>query len=87
MVPLIARWRPPGPQMPDYRPIIDRLGEQMARGEAILFTGAGFSFGATDRDGQPIPQVRQLKEEIWELIWPGDPVLTSPPLAMLTPPR
>jgi hypothetical protein len=53
--------------------ILRRLGEQMSRGEVILFTGAGFSHGATDRHGVAIPQVKRLKEEIWDLIWPGQP--------------
>lgn len=53
--------------------VVKRLGEQMSRGEVILFTGAGFSHGATDRHGVAIPQVKQLKEEIWDLIWPGQP--------------
>lgn len=67
--------------MPDFDQIVQRLGDQMARGEVILFTGAGFSHGATDRDGQPIPQVRQLKEEIWDLIWPGEPGVEESSLA------
>jgi hypothetical protein len=54
--------------------IVERVGQQMARAQVVLFTGAGFSFGATDGDGQPIPQVKDLKTEIWEMIWPGDVV-------------
>jgi hypothetical protein len=67
--------------MPDFDQIVQRLGDQMARGEVILFTGAGFSYGATDRDGRAIPQVRQLKEEIWDLIWPGEPGVEESSLA------
>lgn len=55
--------------MPD---VLKRLREQMSRGEVVLFTGAGFSFGATDRSGRPIPQVRELTEEISLLVWPED---------------
>lgn len=58
--------------MTDFDQITQRLSDQMARGEVILFTGAGFSFGASDHDGNAIPQVTQLKKEIWELIWPGE---------------
>jgi hypothetical protein len=49
-----------------------RLSEQMARGEVVLFTGAGFSVGARDLQGNPIPQVAQLTSEIAELVWPGE---------------
>ena len=52
--------------------MLKRLREQMSRGEVVLFTGAGFSFGATDRSGRPIPQVRELTEEISLLVWPED---------------
>lgn len=52
--------------------IVARLSEQMARGEVILFTGAGFSMGASDREGRPIPQVKELTAEIARLVWPED---------------
>jgi len=46
------------------------------RGEVILFTGAGFSFGAKDHSGRPIPSVllsvSDLKKEIWDLLYPGE---------------
>lgn len=54
--------------------IAQRLGEQVARGQVVLFTGAGFSYGATDSEGVAVPQVTQLKREIWELVWPGEAV-------------
>lgn len=50
------------------------LAKQMRQGRALLFTGAGFSFGATDRDGRPVPSATSLRNEIWELVWPGSPV-------------
>jgi hypothetical protein len=49
-----------------------RLSEQMARGDVVLFTGAGFSVGARDMEGNPVPQVSQLTREIAELVWPGE---------------
>ena len=67
--------------MTDFTEITRRLGDQMARGEVILFTGAGFSQGATDRDGAAIPQVRQLTQEIWDLLWPGEPGVDQSSLA------
>lgn len=44
----------------------------MSRGEVVLFTGAGFSFGANDRHGRPIPGVTDLTREIAGLVWPDD---------------
>ena len=52
---------------------IARLRSQMARAEIILFTGAGFSVGASNRQGQRLPTTAQLKEELWELCYPDKP--------------
>jgi hypothetical protein len=41
-------------------------------GEVVLFTGAGFSVGACDCNGEPIPQVAQLTREIAQLVWPDE---------------
>lgn len=49
-----------------------RLKSQLARAQLILFTGAGFSWNARDRSGQPLPSVLQLKKELWELCFPSD---------------
>ena len=49
-----------------------RLKSQVSRGEVILFTGAGFSLGAKDHSGRPIPSVGDLKKEIWDLLYPGE---------------
>ncbi len=38
-----------------------------------LFTGAGFSIGAKDHSGRPIPSVSELKEELWQLLYPDEP--------------
>ena len=65
----------------DADTIVERLREQVARGEMVLFTGAGFSFGATNVAGEPIPQVSELKGEIWRLLWPDDPVAPEATLA------
>jgi len=50
-----------------------RLRSYMSRGEVILFTGAGFSAGAKDRTGKSIPSSYQLKREIWDICYPGEP--------------
>jgi hypothetical protein len=52
--------------------MIERLSEQMSRGEVVLFTGAGFSRGALDHAGREIPQVAELTQEIASLVWPDD---------------
>lgn len=44
----------------------------MARGEVVLFTGAGFSAGATNDEGESIPQGSELKRAIWDLVEPGE---------------
>jgi hypothetical protein len=49
-----------------------RLRSQVSRGELILFTGAGFSIGAKDHSGRPIPSVSELKKELWQLLYPGE---------------
>ncbi len=50
-----------------------RLRSQASRGELILFTGAGFSLGAKDHSGRPIPSSYDLKRELWQLCYPGEP--------------
>jgi hypothetical protein len=57
----------------DLDAIVLRLREQMERAEITLFTGAGFSYGACDRNGQPVPQVNDLRREIAEIAWPDEP--------------
>ncbi|MDQ3631803.1 MAG: SIR2 family protein [Actinomycetota bacterium] len=61
--------------------IVERLSEQIARNQVVLFTGAGFSFGAQDASARDVPQVAQLKAEIWELLWSGEPVAADSTLA------
>lgn len=51
--------------------IIRNLGRRVAHGEVVLFTGAGFSRGASDRFGRPVAQVDDLRREIWDLLYPG----------------
>ncbi len=49
------------------------MKSQASRGELILFTGAGFSLGAKDHSGRPIPSVGELKKELWQLLYPDEP--------------
>jgi NAD-dependent SIR2 family protein deacetylase len=65
----------------DLDKVVKQLASRMARAEAVLFTGAGFSWDAKDEDGRPIPQVDDLKKEIWESTWPREPVESQSTLA------
>jgi hypothetical protein len=49
-----------------------RLRSQASRGELILFTGAGFSLGAKNSQGKPLPTSTQLKRDLWEFCYPGE---------------
>lgn len=55
-------------------PVIPYLTTQLENGRAILFTGAGFSMGAKNIRGEQMPGVTRLKEELWKLCFPDDPV-------------
>lgn len=48
------------------------LAGQIARGECVLFTGAGFSHGARSTDGQPVPQARALAQLLWPIAFPSE---------------
>ncbi|MGH7898271.1 MAG: hypothetical protein ACREQQ_09980, partial [Candidatus Binatia bacterium] len=49
----------------------DTLHEELLGGRMTLFTGAGFSCDAFDREGQPIPSGDELRLELWKLCF-GD---------------
>lgn len=49
------------------------LAGQFERGRPVLFTGAGFSLGAKDIDGRPLPTGNALAEEVSQLLYPGEP--------------
>lgn len=46
---------------------LDALVQTVRSGNAILFTGAGFSSDARDLDGAPLPDGPQMVEELWAL--------------------
>jgi hypothetical protein len=52
--------------------LIPRLASQFAQGRVILFTGAGFSLDAQSRSGKRVPTAGQLRDELWELAFPGE---------------
>lgn len=52
---------------------IERFRRQLSRGEVILFTGAGFSYDAIARDGRPVAQVDDLKEDLARIAFPSTP--------------
>ena len=42
----------------------------VASGEAVLFTGAGFSAEAIDRSGRTLPDSREMVSDLWTLLFP-----------------
>jgi hypothetical protein len=48
------------------------LLDTIASGNAILFTGAGFSTCASDLDGRPLPDSEQMRRELWQLVFGDD---------------
>lgn len=51
--------------------IVD-LARVIDSGDAMLFTGAGFSSDARDLDGRPLPDSAQMVRELWPLVFEGD---------------
>lgn len=51
--------------------LIARFRRQLARGEIVLFTGAGFSYAARTAAGAPVIQVPELKERLSKLAFPS----------------
>ena len=49
------------------------LADTIASGDAMLFTGAGFSSDARDRHGEPLPDSQQMIAELWPLVFDGEP--------------
>lgn len=54
--------------------IIPRLRSQMQKGQPVLFTGAGFSLSACDRDGRRLPSTTELRDALHAIAFPGDPL-------------
>ncbi|KAB2908592.1 MAG: hypothetical protein F9K40_04220, partial [Kofleriaceae bacterium] len=42
-------------------------------GEAILFTGAGFSRGMRDRAGRALPTSEEMSAELWQQLFGAEP--------------
>ncbi|HEU0037253.1 MAG TPA: SIR2 family protein [Kofleriaceae bacterium] len=51
---------------------IDELRAVIASGDAMLFTGAGFSGDARDMDGKRLPDSREMIGELWKICFPDD---------------
>ncbi len=50
------------------------LAGQFERANVILFTGAGFSSQAKNAAGRPVPTAQELRDQLWGLCFPGQPV-------------
>jgi len=59
------------------------LARIIASGEAMLFTGAGFSADACDRDGVPLPDSQQMARDLWQLAFADEPEPDASTLADL----
>ncbi len=57
------------------------LRSRLSRGQIALFTGAGFTRAATAVDGQPVPGSRDLRDALWPIAFPGEPVDDASTLA------
>jgi hypothetical protein len=64
--------RVPGTRPARFRAMaMQALAQIVASGEAMLFTGAGFSADACDLDGRCLPDSREMIEELWRIVF-GD---------------
>jgi tetratricopeptide (TPR) repeat protein len=57
----------------DLNIALDHLRTQFRKGLPVLFTGAGFSAGATDADKHSLPLASGLARELWPIAFPGEP--------------
>src|SRR6202030_197988 len=53
---------------------LEYLARQLGMGRLILFTGAGFSSGASSLDGRQLPLAKDMVPDLWEICFPGEPV-------------
>jgi SIR2-like domain len=51
---------------------LPHLRKQFEQARPILFTGAGFSYGAKNYSGQKIPLASEITREIWKLCFPTE---------------
>jgi hypothetical protein len=52
--------------------VLAHLRTQFERGRAVLFTGAGFSGGTKNIEGEELPKAEGLSRKIWPLCFPSD---------------
>lgn len=48
---------------------VRELSAVIASGDAVLFTGAGFSAEAIDRSGRPLPDSPQMVRDLWRMLF------------------
>src|SRR5712691_1064955 len=53
---------------------IAHLRGLLSRGDLVLFTGAGFSAGATSISGRKVPSVEELRQALWAIAFPGEAI-------------
>jgi hypothetical protein len=57
----------------DARDNTHELAAMIHSGEAVLFTGAGFSAEATDVEGRPLPDAKEMVADLWQMLFEGEP--------------
>ena len=57
---------------PKHQHLWNRFSSQISRAEPILFLGAGFSLSATDKSDRPLPNTKQLTQELWAIAFPQE---------------
>ena len=60
----------------DIKRIKEYLGRKLSEGRLILFTEAGFSVGAKDKQGRNLPLANTLAQEIAQVINLEDSTVT-----------
>ena len=49
--------------------LLSDFAGDLGTGRLVLFTGAGFSGGALNHDGQPLPSTAELRDLLWPLVF------------------
>lgn len=53
--------------------LVRELIDVVYSGDAVLFTGAGFSIGARDTAGRSLPDSEMMRHELWQLVFGDEP--------------
>ena len=51
---------------------LPHIQNNLASGSFLLFTGAGFSYGAKSTTGKALPLASDMAKELWDICYPSD---------------